>query len=314
MRIKMLGTEFWEPQAFHTIFNSFQLQFWNQKVEGTKVVGGQRDSWQCFPSDGLPALWLERLRETARLQAPERGGEHRHLLNPAEALPLWHTTAPTRPSVLRAAPGGAEYAICAIIAISVASSGTIFLALWTRGRRGARGVGFSLTEGWRGRGLEILFILFSAGFQFSTMDWVPGLSSNRFRFSGKQAKESTSYKRPQVTVRTFFKWCKIRYSMRLRAKVSHSVASPWTISCQAPLPMKFSRQEDWSGLPFPSPGNLPNPKIEPTSPALQADSLPFEPPGEALLWGEIPWKHLSLYFEKPDVPWFNFLILWDDCV
>ena len=67
----------------------------------------------------------------------------------------------------------------------------------TRGRRSARGVGFSLTEEWRGRGLEILFILFSAGFQFSTMDCVPGLSSNRFRFSGKQAKESTSYKRPR---------------------------------------------------------------------------------------------------------------------
>ena len=40
----------------------------------------------------------------------------------------------------------------------------------------------------------------------------------------------------------------------------------------------FSRQEYWSGLPFPSPGDLPDPEIEPMSPALQADSLPFEPP------------------------------------
>ena len=46
------------------------------------------------------------------------------------------------------------------------------------------------------------------------------------------------------------------------------------------LSMKFSRQEYWSGLPFPSPGNLPNPGIRPKSPALQADSLPSEPPGK----------------------------------
>ena len=44
--------------------------------------------------------------------------------------------------------------------------------------------------------------------------------------------------------------------------------------------MGFSRQEYWSGLPLPSPGNLPNPGIEPESPALQADSLPSEPPGK----------------------------------
>ena len=44
--------------------------------------------------------------------------------------------------------------------------------------------------------------------------------------------------------------------------------------------MGFSRQECWSGLPFPSPGDLPEPGIEPGSPALQADALPFEPPGK----------------------------------
>ena len=49
-------------------------------------------------------------------------------------------------------------------------------------------------------------------------------------------------------------------------------ATPWTIACQAPLSMEFSRQEYWSGLPFPTPGDLPNPGIEPRSPALQADS------------------------------------------
>ena len=49
----------------------------------------------------------------------------------------------------------------------------------------------------------------------------------------------------------------------------------WTVARQAPLPMKFSKQEYWNGLP--SPGDLPNPGTEPVSPALQADSLPSEP-------------------------------------
>ena len=53
-------------------------------------------------------------------------------------------------------------------------------------------------------------------------------------------------------------------------------ATPWTVAYQAPLSMGFSRQEYWNGLPFPSPGDLPNPGIEPRSPALQADSLPSE--------------------------------------
>ena len=50
--------------------------------------------------------------------------------------------------------------------------------------------------------------------------------------------------------------------------------TPWTVAHQTPPSMEFSRQEDWSGLPFPSPGHLPNPGMEPKSPALQADSLP----------------------------------------
>ena len=47
-----------------------------------------------------------------------------------------------------------------------------------------------------------------------------------------------------------------------------------TVACQAPMSMEFSRQEYWSGLPFPSPGDLPDPGILPESPALQVDSLP----------------------------------------
>ena len=59
-------------------------------------------------------------------------------------------------------------------------------------------------------------------------------------------------------------------------------ATPWTVAYQAPPSVGFSRQEYWSGLPFPSPGDLPNPGIEPRSPALQADALPSEPPGKTL--------------------------------
>ena len=55
--------------------------------------------------------------------------------------------------------------------------------------------------------------------------------------------------------------------------------TPWTIAHQASPSMEFSRQEYWSGLPFPSPGDLPDPGIEPGSPTLQADTLPSEPPG-----------------------------------
>ena len=68
--------------------------------------------------------------------------------------------------------------------------------------------------------------------------------------------------------------------MKVKVKLLSRVrlfATPWTVAHQAPLSMGFSRQEYWSGLPFPSPGDLPNPGIEPRSPALQADALPSEP-------------------------------------
>ena len=65
----------------------------------------------------------------------------------------------------------------------------------------------------------------------------------------------------------------------LVAQSSPTLCDPITVACQAPLPMEFSKQEYWSRLPFPSPGDLLNPGIEPLSPALQVDSLPSEPPG-----------------------------------
>ena len=57
-------------------------------------------------------------------------------------------------------------------------------------------------------------------------------------------------------------------------------ATPWTVAHQAPLSIRFSSQEYWSGYPFPPSGDLPNPGIEPRSPALQEDSLWSEPPGK----------------------------------
>ena len=57
-------------------------------------------------------------------------------------------------------------------------------------------------------------------------------------------------------------------------------AAPWTVACQASPSREFSRQEYWSGLPFPSPGDLSDTGIEPGSPALQVDALPSEPPGK----------------------------------
>ena len=61
----------------------------------------------------------------------------------------------------------------------------------------------------------------------------------------------------------------------LVAKSCPTILTSWIVACQAPLSMEFSRQEYWSGLPFP-PGDLPDPGIEPRSPALQVDSLPTE--------------------------------------
>ena len=70
--------------------------------------------------------------------------------------------------------------------------------------------------------------------------------------------------------------------MKVNVFVAHSyltLATLWTVACQAPLSIEFSWQEYWSGLSFPSPGDLPNPGTEPGSAALQAGSLPSELPG-----------------------------------
>ena len=67
--------------------------------------------------------------------------------------------------------------------------------------------------------------------------------------------------------------------------------TPWTLPLQAPLSMEFSRQEYWSELPVPSPGDLPNPGIEPGSHKLQADALTSAPPGK-------PFKYKNTVSQK----------------
>ena len=82
--------------------------------------------------------------------------------------------------------------------------------------------------------------------------------------------------------RHFQQWgrlCHIRSEVKSLSRV-RLFATTWTVAYQAPQSMEFSRQEYWSRLPFPSPGDLPNPGIEPGSPTLQADALPSEPPGK----------------------------------
>ena len=71
--------------------------------------------------------------------------------------------------------------------------------------------------------------------------------------------------------------------------LSHAplLATSWTLASQAPLFMAFSRQEYWSGLPFPSPGHLPDPKIEPESPTLAGGFFTSAPPGK-------PYMNLSI--------------------
>ena len=80
-------------------------------------------------------------------------------------------------------------------------------------------------------------------------------------------------------------WC------GLVTKSCPTLTTPWTMVCQTPLSMGFSRQEYWSGLPFPSPGDFPDPGIEPRSPALQADSLPTELRRKPYQWAYIQTIH-----------------------
>ena len=94
---------------------------------------------------------------------------------------------------------------------------------------------------------------------------------------GSQRLLTTQEIFPRSVSSTFKVKVKVKSLSRVRLFVT-----PWTVAYQAPLSMGFSRQEYWSGLPFPSPGDLPDPGIKPRLPALEADALTSEPPGKPL--------------------------------
>ena len=79
-------------------------------------------------------------------------------------------------------------------------------------------------------------------------------------------------------------------------------AIPWTVAHQAPLSTGFPRQEYWSGLPFPSPEDLPNPGLEPGSSALQADSLPCPLPSSIIMYIQHDWTELNIIMLKQCTP------------
>ena len=83
-------------------------------------------------------------------------------------------------------------------------------------------------------------------------------------------------------------WKSLEYILVKSLSRVRLFATPWSIAHQAPLSMGYSRQEYWSGLPFPSPGDLPNPGTEPSSPVLQADALTSELPWNILRGVKLP--------------------------
>ena len=85
-------------------------------------------------------------------------------------------------------------------------------------------------------------------------------------------------------------------SENVSCSVMSDSVTPCTVAHQGPLSMEFSRQEYWSELPFPSPGYLPDPGIEPRSPALQVDSLPSEPPGYSSEQSPTEWATVKIQF------------------
>ena len=78
----------------------------------------------------------------------------------------------------------------------------------------------------------------------------------------------------ELFISLIYSWSEVKWLSRVWL-----FATPWTVAHQAPLSMGFSRQEYWSGLPLPSPGDLSDPGIKPRSPVLQAEALTSEPPG-----------------------------------
>ena len=86
----------------------------------------------------------------------------------------------------------------------------------------------------------------------------------------------------EISVRPLPRWCLTSLAQTSVSQSCPTLCYPMTVTRQAPL-SGFSRQQYWSGLPFPPPGDLPDPGIEPGCPALREDALPSEPPGNQII-------------------------------
>ena len=124
----------------------------------------------------------------------------------------------------------------------------------------------------------------------SQREWTNGYKFRTFKkyifishgapISMHNKKKAVYFIRSKSCLRLRLKVCTCMLSCFSRVQLYVTL---WTVACQVPLPMGFSRQESWSGLPCPPPGDLPNPGIEPASlmsPVLQANSLPLATPGK----------------------------------
>ena len=123
----------------------------------------------------------------------------------------------------------------------------------------------------------------------------------------KQESDGQNSKLNAVTKRQKDRGCVCCSVAKVKAKSLSRVrlCDPMDVAYQAPWSMGFSRQEYWSGLPFPSPGDLSNSGIEPRSPTLQADSLPSEPSGKSYQFVQVDRKLISrLQLRKYMVTYF----------
>ena len=159
-------------------------------------------------------------------------------------------------------------------------------------------------EEWGWVGVCILFdsiFLWDPKFQ-------PGKKKKRFpesikeliRFRGRKSKKTKQKQKHwgSIYLCIIWKW-KLLSCVRL-------FTTPWTIAYQAPLSMEFSRPKYWNRWPFPSPGDLANPGIEPKSPTLQADSLSSEPPEKPIQKPKTYCMLTSLFIVSPEVPDYSF--------
>ena len=139
-----------------------------------------------------------------------------------------------------------------------------FVTPWTVAHQLPLSVGFSRQEYWSGKSFPSPGDLPNPGIEPRSLE----LQADSL--SKWQSSDNVSLPPPSPKIETQ----KVKVNSLSRVRL---FATPWTVAYQAPPSMAFSRQEYWSGLPFPSPGDLPYPRIKPRSPAFQADALTSEP-------------------------------------